>query len=145
VDWKVEQKVKGLESKFSASTKKTDEDAAAAKWQQNAQAYASEHPEYSQLVQTMGSAVQSQAVAGYLTSSEHGTKMHHHLLNNYAELARIQALPEWQQGAELAKIEAKMTQVKPKAKSAAPEPVKPLNTGGTTPAKKGSSPFPKNW
>ena len=86
---------------------------------------------------------QGSAMESYIVSAESGPKLHHHLLNNAPELIRIQSLPEWAQGAELAKIEAKMNQVKQKAKSNAPDPVKPVSNGKQpAPARRKSSIFP---
>lgn len=145
VDWKVEQKLKGYQPQAAPDPKLADEQAQAEAWRQKAVKYAESNPEYIELVQQRSNALTSQSVAAYVASSEVGTKLHHHLLDNFSELVRIQQLPEWQQGAELAKIEAGLTRVKTKAKSKAPEPVKPLQGAATTSPASSSSPFPKTW
>lgn len=144
VDWKVEQRIKGLQPQAAPDSKLAEEQAQAQAWQQKAAKYAENNPEYIELVQQRSNALTSHSVASYIASSEAGTKLHHHLLDNFSELARIQQLPEWQQGAELAKIEAGLNRVKAKAKSKAPEPVKPLQGAAPRPAGD-SSPFPTNW
>lgn len=113
---------------------------------QKRQKYAESNTEYTQLSTdpSMANAIaQGSAMESYIIAAEHGPKLHHHLLNNAAELIRIQALPEWAQGAELTKIESKLNQVKSKAKSKAPEPVKPVSNGKQSGSRKSSSsPFP---
>lgn len=143
-EWKTQQAVKQFAETQAKQTQQQAEQQAAAAWSQKAQSYAMENPEYLELTQQRGNAVTSQAVANYLTSSDNGAKLHHELLDNFSELQRIQSLPEWQQGAELAKLELKTAQVKPKAQSKAPQPVAPVSTAKPA-AKSGGSIFPTNW
>lgn len=140
IDFKVEQRM----ATTPAPEQPVQPDPAAVQWAAKQGEYASGNAEYVQLATAMPNAVNSKAVEQFIIASEGGPKLHHHLLSNYAELSRIQSLPEWQQGAELAKLETTLNQVKPKAKSLAPEPVKPIVTGTPT-AGSSSSPFPKSW
>ena len=121
-------------------------DPAVASFLQKRQKYAEENTDYTQMSTDplMANVIpQGSAMESYIIAAESGPKLHHHLLNNAPELIRIQSLPEWAQGAELAKIESKMNQVRPKAKSNAPEPVKPVSNGKpSATGKRKSAPFP---
>ena len=121
---------------------------AAAQWANRQASYAAGNADYAGYAQTMAAAVTSKAVESFIINSDKGPEVHHKLLTNVDDLMRIQSLPEWQQGAELAKIEGGLTKtkVKTKQRSNAPEPVKPVTTG--KPANNGSSsgsPFPTSW
>lgn len=120
---------KKLAAQEQANTKqqtdvKLQEDAAGFATQQ--QAYAANKPDYVELVSTMGQAVTSNAVTQFILSSDNGAKLHHELLKNFAKLAEIQNLPEWKQGAELARFESTLTKQKQTHKSKAPAPAAPL-------------------
>lgn len=143
IEHKVQARMKEVEAKL-ATTPNQGPDPAVAAFQDKQKAYVSENADYMRLAQTMGNAVSSKAVEQFIVSSESGPKLHHHLLSNYSELSRIQSLPEWKQGAELAKLETKLSQVKPKAKSNAPAPIRPIQAA-TPSAASSSSPFPKSW
>lgn len=120
-------------------------DPVAATFLQKRQKYAESNSEYIQLLnnEMMAEAIpKGTGTYSYILSAEEGPKLHHHLLNNPAELFRIQALPDWQQGAELAKIESKLNQVKAKKQSKAPEPVKPVSSGKPAQNKRRTSGFP---
>lgn len=145
VAWEVDQRLKTIQPQ-AVNPAETAQQQTFAEWNQKTAAYAAEHGDYAQLGAQMGNAVQSEAMAGYLMASERGPELHHKLLSNFSELNRIQQLPEWQQGAELAKLETKLTKVKTKQKSNAPDPVRPVATA-TKPSSSGggSSPFPTNW
>lgn len=145
VAWEVEQRLKEIQPQ-AVSPADTAQQQAAQQWSQKTAAYAADHGDYVQLSAQMGNAVQSEAIASYLMTSDRGVEMHHKLLGNFSELNRIQQLPEWQQGAELTKLESKLAKVKTKQKSNAPEPVKPVATATKPNSSNGSSsPFPINW
>lgn len=144
-DWKAEQKVKAFAESQNKQQQTIQEQQLIETWTQKRSGYASEHPEYTELATQRGAAVTSPALAAYITASDIGPKLHHELLENFGELQRIQALPEWQQGAELAKLETKLTQVKPKQKSNAPEPVKPVSSSQSTSTSRTGVSLPTNW
>ena len=143
-DWKADQKVKTYAATQAQQAQSVQQQAAVTAWNSKRASYATEHPEYTDMLSQRGSAVTSNAVASYLTSSDIGPKLHHELLENFEQLQRIQSLPEWQQGAELAKLESKISQVKPKQKSNAPTPVRPVGSSSSTPAKAGVV-LPTDW
>lgn len=143
-DWKADQRVKAFAESQAKQAQSIEEQQQVATWTQKRAGYAEEHPEYTQLATSRGAAVTSNALASFITASDIGPKLHHELLSNFDELQRIQALPEWKQGAELAKLELKLTQVKPKQKSNAPEPVKPVGSSSSAPVKTGVS-LPTHW
>ena len=121
---------------------------AAAQWANRQASYAAGNADYAGYAQTMASAVTSKAVESFIVNSEKGPEVHHSLLTNVDELMRIQSLPEWQQGAELAKIEGGFgkAKVKQKQRSKAPEPVKPVSSGKpVNTSSSGGSPFPTSW
>ncbi len=144
MDWKVDQKLSKYIATQDAKAQATQDSQAVTDWNQRSQGYAAENPGYLEVATQRGQAVTSQAVASYLSSSEIGPKLHHNLLDNFEDLQRIQSLPEWQQGAELAKLETKLSKVKPIQKSKAPTPVKPVGSNSSTPAKTGGA-MPSNW
>jgi len=135
VEWKLSQKTASQPQTQQAQQPNPE----ALAWAQKQSAYASEHADYVQMAAAMGNAVSSKAVESYIVNSEVGPKLHHHLLNNVSELIRIQQLPEWQQGAELVKLESKLSQVKKKQPSKAPEPVTQEHTRKAAQTKKPSS------
>ena len=90
------------------------------------QTYAANKPDYVELVTTMGAAVTSNAVTQFILASDNGAKVHHELLKDFAKLAEIQNLPEWKQGAELARFESALSKQKQTQKSKAPAAAKPL-------------------
>lgn len=144
VDWKAEQKVNAYAATQAKQQQAAADSQAVTAWNKKREGYALENPEYLNLHAQRGAAVTSQAVASYLTSSEIGPKMHHELLENFEDLQRIQSLPEWQQGAELAKLETKLSKVKSKKKSNAPTPVTPV--GSSSPVtQKSKEAMPSNW
>jgi DNA repair exonuclease SbcCD ATPase subunit len=105
----------------------------------SSQEYAASNPEFIELVGTMGNAVTSEAVAGFLMDSAIGPKMQHNLLKNYSELQRIQSLPPLAQAAELGRLEAKLSMPQVKNVSNAPDPVDPLTGGADLNNEKGVS------
>lgn len=143
-DWKADQKVNAFAASQAKQQQTAAESQAVESWNKKRQGYASEHPEYLDITTKRGQAVTSNAVAAYLTSSEIGPKMHHELLENFEQLQRIQMLPEWQQGAELAKLETKLSKVKTKQKSSAPAPVSTVGSSNSAGPKKQQS-MPSNW
>ena len=147
--FKIEEGVKAAQPQSVAqpSQQNVAVQAAQAQWVQRQSNYAAGSAEYTSYVQSMPNAVQSKAVESFILNSEKGPEVHHALLSNYDDLARIQALPEWQQGAELGKIESTLTQTKAKAKqrSKAPEPVKPVETARAAAGGSNGSVFPTSW
>lgn len=144
IDYKVGQRLK--EYSPAPAPQGVAPDPQVASFLQKQGNYSKENVEYTQMVRDplyANAIPQGSAMESYILSAENGPKLHHHLLNNTPELIRIQSLPEWAQGAELAKIEAKTNQVKQKAKSNAPDPVKPVSNGKQpAPARRKSSIFP---
>lgn len=140
IDKKVNDKLAALEESRKAQEQKQAIQRNQQEYGKRNTAYAVENPEYAELLQTMSSAVTSETVANFLITSDEGPKVQHQLLKDVNELYRIQSLPEWQQGAELARLEAKVSQVKTKEQSKAPDPVSPLNneTGATIGKPKGA-------
>jgi hypothetical protein len=145
VDWKADQKVNAYAATQATAAQATQNSQAVADWNQKSQGYASENPEYLDISAQRGAAVTSEAVAAFLTSSKIGPKMHHELLENFEDLQRIQALPDWQQGAELTKLETSLSKVKAKEKSKAPPPVTPVGSGKSASTSSTAGSMPTNW
>lgn len=145
IDYRVAQKLKEQAPQPSAPAV----DQVSASFLQRRQKYAEENTEYLQMATdpSMANAITpSTGMYNYIIAAENGPKLHHHLLNNASEVVRIQALPDWAQGAELAKIESKLSMAKQKAKSNAPTPVKPVaNSTASSTGSNSPSPFPKSW
>ena len=146
-DWKLAQRG---ESKPAPEVKASQPqiDPVVQSWAVKQRDYAASNAEYVQLVSDplLSNAIPNgSGVEKYIVESEIGPKLHHHLLNHADDLIRIAALPEYKQGAELAKIESKLSQVKPKVKSNAPDPVTPVSNGskptGRSAARKNIMPF----
>lgn len=64
------------------------------------------------------------------TTADAGAKLLHHLGSDLDEAARILSLPPVQMARELTKLEIKLGQPAAKPVSKAPEPIKPLGSGG---------------
>lgn len=146
-DWKVEQKFKALTEGQAKQQQQQAEQQAVTAWNEKRSGYAAANPGYLELSNQRGAAVTSNAVASFITASENGPKLHHSLLENFDELQRIQSLPDVMIGAELAKLESKLTNVKPIQKSNAPKPVRPVGSSASsasTPARSASA-MPTNW
>lgn len=143
-DWRAEQKVKAYVETQSKQQQQLAEQQAVTVWNEKRSGYAAEHPEYLELTQQRGQAITSKAVAEFITASEVGPRLHHELLDNFAELQRIQTLPDVMVGAALAKLEAELTKVKPKQKSTAPKPVEPV-TSTKSSVSNSSRTMPTNW
>lgn len=144
-EWKAKQALEKFAKEQEQKAANLKQQEIVQTWQQKAQAYASENPDYISLTKERGNAVSSQAVAAFLTSSENGVKLHHELLDNFPLLQRIQALPDWQQGAELVKLESELAnKTKTKKQSKAPQPVVPIKKT-TAISATGGSIFPTNW
>jgi len=147
--YKIDEGVKAAQPvQTAAPVVDVSQQQAAAQWANRQASYAAGNADYAGYAQTMASAVTSKAVESFIVNSEKGPEVHHNLLTNVNELMRIQLLPEWQQGAELAKIEGGLTKakVKQKQRSKAPEPVKPVTTGKpVNTGSSGGSPFPSSW
>ena len=147
IDYRVEQRLKTLNPVRNEPAQPTV-DPVAESFLAKRRKYAEENTEYTQLSTdpSMANAITpNTGMYNYIVTADNGPKLHHHLLNNTDELIRIQALPDWQQGAELAKIESKLNQVKATQRSKAPAPVKPVSSGKTATTSSSASPFPTNW
>lgn len=72
----------------------------------------------------------SPAMVEVIRSSEKGPALAYHLGSNLPEAARIAALPPTQAAYELGRIEAALSAPKPRTKTKAPPPVRPVRTSG---------------
>lgn len=142
--WSAKQAVANFANQQSQQTSQVAEQEAVASWNKKRSKYVQDNPDYIDLVKERGQAVTSKALAEYITSSEVGVKLHHKLLDDFGELQRIQALPEWKIGAELAKLESKLTRRKPKERSNAPRPNEPVQSRSSGKSGGGVS-LPTNW
>jgi hypothetical protein len=129
----VESKLSEQAQQQTAQQQKAELQAKQATYNKKALEYAEKNPEYTDLWNSMGSAIQSEAVAEFLMDSDIGPQMQHHLLKNFDQLQSIQSLPPMAQAAQLGRLEAKLSMPPVKPMSNAPDPAETLDGGIANP------------
>ena len=98
--------------------------------------YAAEHPEFDEAVSSLTKTVQFRPeVVETISASEHGPAVVHHLAQHLDEADRLARMPPHLAAVQLGRIEERLSTLKPKPVTKAPDPTPSLGGGSSNASK----------
>ena len=129
-EYAIAQAESRVEQKISAKTQQERQQSAQKSFEERAAKYAAEHPDFDQAVDDLGRTVRfSPEVIEAIGVSDHGPAVVHYLAQHLDEADRIARLPVHLAAVQLGRIEAQVSQPKPKPVTNAPKPAPTLGGG----------------
>jgi hypothetical protein len=134
-DWKTEQKLNERDQKAAQASFKTEQAKVFEKYQERKLAFAEKNPDFDEVIDDVSDIQVSAAISDILLTSENGPEIAYNMAQNREEFARICKLRPLDAARAIGKIEATLSSKPSETKetkkiTGAPEPLKPVGTGG---------------
>lgn len=129
-DYAIAQAESRVEQKITSKTQQERQQSVQRSFEERAAKYAADHPDFDRAVDDLGRTVRfSPEVVEVIGESEHGPAVVHYLAQHLDEADRIARLPPHLAAVHLGRIEAQVSQAKPKPVTKAPSPAPTLGGG----------------
>lgn len=129
-EYAIAQAESRVEKKFTTKTQQEQQQSVQRSFEERAAKYAAEHPDFDKAVDDLGKTVRfSPEIIEAVGVSEQGPAIVHYLAQHLDEADRIARLPAHLAAVQLGRIEAQLSQPKPKPVTKAPDPAPTLGGG----------------